>query len=112
MYVILLVLLSFVYAWIPYIHNNHGLAGAWCWVRTMDDNCTVVGLVDQVMTGYVIYVTTGLFGGVMIIVIVIMYCKLPPTLREARLLLKKTIIILICLLLSTLLLLCLPSLCE
>ena len=71
MCVILPVLLSFVYAWIPYIHNNHGLAGAWCWVRTVDDNCTVVGLVDQIMNGYFFYVTTGILG-LMIIVIVIM----------------------------------------
>ena len=65
----------------------------------MDENCTVVGLVDQIMNGYFFYVTTGILGLIMIIVIVIMYCKLPPTLREARLLLKKTFIILICLLL-------------
>ena len=49
----------------------------------MDENCTVVGLVDQIMNGYFFYVTTGIHALIMIIVIVIMYCKLPPTLCEA-----------------------------
>ena len=98
-YVILPLMVSFVYAWMPYINHNYGVAGAWCWIRTMDDNCTVVGLVDQILNGYVFYVTGGVIGLVLIIIIVIMYCKLPPTLSEARLLLRKTFIILVCMLL-------------
>ena len=61
-YVIVAILFSFGYAWMPYVNNNYGTSGAWCWIRTMNENCTVVGLVDQMTTGYLFYIATGALG--------------------------------------------------
>ena len=94
-YVTVAILFSFGYAWMPYVNNNYGISSAWCWIRTMNENCTVVGLVDQMTTGYLFYIATGALGVIMTFVIVLLYYKLPPTFREARMVLKKTFSILI-----------------
>ena len=40
--------------WVPLLHNAYGLAGGWCWIRAMDDQCTKLkaGLVEQFALWY------------------------------------------------------------
>lgn len=103
LYIILPALLTFVYASEPYIRDSYGLAGAWCWIVSLDDNCkqTLPGLLEQ-LSSYLLILITGIIGLFLMVFIVITYCRLPPAFREVRLLLRKTSIVLVCLLLFTL----------
>ncbi|XP_064393582.1 uncharacterized protein LOC135341044 [Halichondria panicea] len=38
-YVALIVILPLTFNWIPFLHNAYGEAGAWCWIKNIDDNC-------------------------------------------------------------------------
>ena len=33
-------ILPLTIAWIPFVHNNYGLSGLWCWIRMYNDNCS------------------------------------------------------------------------
>ena len=56
------ILLSFDYSWEPYIGGNHyGLAGLFCWIRSVDKNCTHVGTRDQ-MIYYSMFEVLGIAG--------------------------------------------------
>ena len=26
--------------WIPFLHNNYGISGSWCWIRLLNENCS------------------------------------------------------------------------
>ena len=100
LYIILPVALAFAYASEPYIRGSYGLAGAWCWISSLDENCklTDAGLLDQ-LSSYLPILIVGTIGIILMVIITVTYCWLPTTLHEARLLLRKTFIILACLLL-------------
>ena len=100
-YIVLSMLLTLAYASVPYFTNNYGLAGAWCWIRALDDNCkvTMSGLLAQLFHGHIFYESGGIIGIILMIAIAIVYYKLPVTQQETRLLLKKTFIVIICFLL-------------
>ena len=93
LYIILIVVLSFAYASVPYTRGSYGLAGAWCWISSFDDDCemTDAGLLDQ-LSGYLPDLVVGTLGIFLMVVIAVAYCQLPTTLREARLLLRKIFI--------------------
>ena len=42
------------FVWIPFIHNNYGPAGAWCWIRGRGDDCEQVlsGIIEQYALWY------------------------------------------------------------
>ena len=96
-YVVLSALLTFAYASIPYFTKKYGLAGAWCWIKALDEDCklAVSGLLSQLLYGYIFYESGGIIGIVLMIAIAVVYCRLPVTLHEARLLLKKTFVVMI-----------------
>lgn len=102
LYVSLSALASLCYATVPLFTNKYGLAGAWCWIRALDENCKliVIGLLDQLLNGYVFYISGGVVGIIQLIAVAIIYSQLPITLREARLLLRKTFFIIVCFLVS------------
>ena len=102
LYIILSVSLSSAYASEPLIRDNYGLAGAWCWIRSLDDNCKLTnsGFLNQ-LSSYLPILIVGIVGIVLTVIIVVAYYQLPSTLREAWLLLRKIFIILACLLLFT-----------
>ena len=91
-FALLPVLLSFVFALVPYFDNNYGLAGPWCWVRSVDDECKSVGLRDQ-MIYFGLYEAVGIIGLTTSLVFSIVYCKLAASFREAKGLLKRTLIL-------------------
>ncbi len=85
------------YAGVPFITNNYGLAGAWCWIRALNENCTIskAGLYDQLFNGYIFYVSGSIIGLILLIVVAVVYCRLPVTHNETKLLLKKTFCVII-----------------
>lgn len=84
-YIVSSVVLTFAYASVPYFTNNYGLAGAWCWIRALDENCklTLSGLMAQLFHGHIFYESGGIIGIVLLIAIAVVYYRLPITLYEA-----------------------------
>lgn len=97
LYVCLLTAATLGYAAIPFITNNYGIAGGWCWIRALDENCKLsrAGLLNQLFNGYIFYVSGSVIGLVLLIAVSIMYCRLPITNNESRLLLRKTFSVII-----------------
>ena len=102
LYILISTVISLGYATVPLFTHKYGLAGSWCWIRALDENChlTLTGLLDQLLNGYVFYVFGGVIGIIMLIAVAVVYSRLPLTLREARLLLRKISIIIVCFLVS------------
>ena len=42
------------FSWVPLLHNAYGLAGGWCWIRSVDDQCNQfkTGVVEQFVLWY------------------------------------------------------------
>lgn len=101
-YVFLPTMFSFVYAWIPYINNNYGLAGSWCWIAAQDESCnlTIPGLLDQLLMVCFFSLVVAIIGAVVASAFIVIHYKVPDKLHEARRLLKKTAIMLMCLLVN------------
>ena len=38
-YIFMIFIFPFTFNWLPFIHDAYGEAGAWCWIRALDDNC-------------------------------------------------------------------------
>ena len=98
LYILVSTVISLGYATVPLFTHKYGLAGSWCWIKELDENChlTLTGLLDQLLNGYVFYIFGGVIGSVMLIAVAVVYSRLPLTLREARLLLRKISIIIVC----------------
>ena len=92
LFILLPILLSFPIAYVPYRNNNYGLAGPWCWVRSIDENCRSVGMRDQ-MIYFGLYWAVGAIGLTINIIFSVIYHKLTGTFKEARKLLKLTLIL-------------------
>ena len=92
LFILLPVVLSFPIAYVPYRNNNYGLAGPWCWVRSIDENCKNVGMRDQ-MIYFGLYWAVGATGIIINIIFSIIYHNLTGTFKEARKLLKLTLIL-------------------
>ena len=92
LFIMLPVLLSFPIAYVPYRNNNYGLAGPWCWVRSIDESCKSIGMRDQ-MIYFGLYWAVGASGIVINIIFSVVYHKLTGTFKEARKLLKLTLIL-------------------
>ena len=92
LFIMLPILLSFPIAYVPYMNNNYGLAGPWCWVRSIDEKCKSVGMRDQ-MIYFGLYWAVGAIGIIINIIFSVVYLKLTGTYKEARKLLKLTLIL-------------------
>ena len=97
LYVVLTTVVTLCYAAIPFRYDNYGLAGAWCWIKALNENCTVSksGVINQILNGYIFYVSGSVIGLILVIAVAVMYCRLPITHHENRLLLKKTFCVII-----------------
>ena len=91
-FTLLPVLLSFAFALVPYFDNNYGLAGPWCWVRSVDNECRSVGIRDQ-MIYFGLYEAVGVIDLTTSLIFSIVYCKLATSFKEAKGLLKRTLIL-------------------
>ena len=86
------ILLSFPVAWVPYNNNSYGLAGPWCWVRSIDENCRNVGMRDQ-MIYFGLYWAVGVIGIIMNVIFSVQYHKMADTFVKARKFLRLTLIL-------------------
>ena len=91
-YIFLSTVITFAYASIPYFTHNYRLAGAWCWIKALDEDCKLIlsGLLAQLFHGHIFYESGGIIGIILMIAIAVVYCWLPVTLHKARLLLRKS----------------------
>lgn len=96
-YVVLSPTLTLVYSSGPLFTENYGLAGAWCWIRALDDKCNKIpsGFLSQLFHGYILFVSNGIIGIILMIAVAIVYCRLSYALQESRLLLKKTLFVMV-----------------
>lgn len=92
-YIVAVCIVPVTYLWIPFLHDNYGLAGAFCWMRALDDNCTNVGLGDQVVFGYGFSIITGIVGAFATIVLSVLYCRISQRFPEAKKILLRTLIL-------------------
>jgi len=67
-YLVLVFGLPFLIDWIPFTTDSYGATGPWCWIRSIEKNCTIhtAGLVEQIVLwdlpfGLVVLITLVLF---------------------------------------------------
>ena len=92
-YVTIPVLVSTTFALPPFLQQKYGIAGPWCFVRSLNDACEPSGYSTQ-MTFYGMYMTLGFAGIVTSLIFLIVYFNLASSFREARDLLKQTLYLL------------------
>ena len=89
----------------PYIEGLYGIAGPWCWVRALDEDCMPTGLVTQMLfIGMNMTVAITEIAGS--IIFVIMYCKITALFHDARFLLKQTLYVMLFQIVHMLMLIC------
>ena len=54
-YVLFSTLFPLSLAWIPFIHNNFNLAGAWCWIRDWKGNCASMHYMEGIVEQFVLW---------------------------------------------------------
>ena len=93
-YVALSLLISTTFALVPYVKKSYGVAGPWCWVRSLNENCEPSGFLTQ-MIFFSMYMAVGVVGIAASLIFSIVYVKLSTSLREARQLLKRTLYVMV-----------------
>ena len=63
--------------WIPLVHNNYGLSGAWCWIRLYNEDCSAnkEGLVEMYALLYGELIIGLILNNIGLLVIAITLCK-------------------------------------
>ncbi len=55
-YVLFSTLFPLTFTWIPFLHDNYDIAGAWCWIRDWKDDCAskhyLEGIIEQFALWY------------------------------------------------------------
>ena len=69
------VIFPLTYLHIPFMHRTYNLAGGWCWIETINEECEVVGLRDQIILGYGIFEAVGLLSIVLTSIFAVLYCR-------------------------------------
>ena len=48
-YILFPIILPLVFSWIPFLHKNYGMYGAWCWIQKDDLKCNIFleGMIEQ-----------------------------------------------------------------
>ena len=97
LFVVLSSVSAFVYAFIPHFSDDYGPAGAWCWIKTPNKNCTTTlsSRLYQILSGYIFDVSGGIIGSILLILMAVVYYRLYLA-PQARTLLKKTSAVIIC----------------
>ena len=92
--IILPILISTAFSIPPYVQGRYGIAGPWCFVRSLDYDCAPTGEVYQ-MGFYGMYMALGVAGIAATVIFLLVYCKLSTSFREVRILLKRTLYVLV-----------------
>ena len=93
-YIALPVIISTVFAILPYLKRSYGVSGPWCWVVSLNDECEPTGFVTQVVF-LGMYMAVGIVGMTVSIVFMVVYFRLANRYTEAQLLLKQTLFVMI-----------------
>ena len=101
-YIALPVLISTSFSIYPYVKKSYGVAGPWCWVRSLNDHCEPSGFVIQ-MAYFSLYVSVGVVGMAASLVFAVIYFKMS---KESRRLLKKTLYVVVFQFIHILVILC------
>ena len=75
MYIALSVLIATAFAMPPYKQKRHGIAGPWCFVRSLSDDCEPIGKEFQ-LAFYGMYMALGMAEIVACLMLSIVYFKL------------------------------------
>ena len=70
-------ILPLIIAWIPFVHNNYGLSGLWCWIRLYNDDCSLnkEGMREVYGTFYGELVIGLSLNSFVLVVVVVTLCK-------------------------------------
>ena len=82
--VLFVVLIPIVYLWKPLLDENFGVAGAWCWMRTLNEDCISVGFLEQVFYAYILCVVAHIFNLISILLLAGIFYRLARNYREVR----------------------------
>jgi len=93
MYIAIPVIISTVFALPPLMQGKVGIAGPWCFVRSLNGSCNATGASAQ-MAFYGMYMTLGVAGIVASLIFLVVYFKLANSFKEVRRLLKRTLCVL------------------
>ena len=69
-FVLFIFVFPFTFNWIPFIQLTYGKAGAWCWIRTMDENTCEAFLFGKILQLVLWYLPLY----VIILVLITLYC--------------------------------------
>lgn len=83
-YVSAMIFFPLIYLWVPFVHGNYGLSGAWCWMRGIDEHCKSVGFEDQMLFFYSIDALVSTVSVLSTLVLLVVFCRLAWTYREIR----------------------------
>ena len=92
-YIAIPVIISTVFALPPLMQGKYGIAGPWCFVRSLNDYCEPTGYSAQ-MAFYGMYMTLGVAGIVTSLIFWVVYFRLANSFKEVRHLLKRTLYVL------------------
>ena len=93
MYALFPALVSTAFALPPYLQGKYGIAGPWCFLRSLNSSCEPTGKMAQ-MTFYSTYMSLGMAGIIATFVFLIVYFKLANSFKDVRHLLKRTLYVL------------------
>ena len=54
-YILFSTLFPLLLSWIPFIHNNYGVAGAWCWIRNWKGNCATQNYLEGIIEEFTLW---------------------------------------------------------
>ena len=93
-YIVLPLLISTAFAVPPYKQQRYGIAGPWCFVRSLSDDCKPIGKEFQ-LAFYGMYMALGVAGIIACLIFSVVYFKLSSSFKEVRYLLKRTLCVLV-----------------
>ena len=66
-----------IIAWIPFVHNNYGISGAWCFIRLYNDDCSwnKEGMIEVYATMYGELFLGLILNNIALVVVVVTLCK-------------------------------------
>ncbi len=70
--------------WVVFVRGNYGLAGGWCWIKTINSDCSVAGFLDQLMLFYFPLAVLIVLILVAMVAMVVMFCVSAYMYRETR----------------------------
>ena len=66
-----------IISWIPFVHNNYGVSGPWCWIRLYNENCSwnKEGMIEVYATWYGELFLGLILNNIALGVVVVTLCK-------------------------------------